>query len=49
MMLTKLITKSFLKNAITNACARSEENVEIVDAEGDSESVPESSSEDDNT
>jgi hypothetical protein len=53
MVSTKIITKSFLKTGITNALDGSEDDMlwvedENVVAERDSESVPESSSEDDN-
>jgi hypothetical protein len=50
--LTKIIAKNFLKNMITNGDDRNEDSIwvehETVDAEGDNESAPESSSEDDN-
>jgi hypothetical protein len=51
---TKIITKSFLKTGIMNALDKSEDDMlwvgdKNVDVERDSESVPESSSEDDNS
>jgi hypothetical protein len=50
---TKIITKSLLKTGITNDLVGSEDEMwvgdENVDAERDSESAPESSSEDDNS
>jgi hypothetical protein len=54
MVSTKIIAKSFLKTGIANALDGSEKGMlwagdENVDAETDSESVPESSSEDDNS